>query len=98
MIFCIFMPLFLSMIYSYSTDYQPQGRYLLPALLPLCYYTVRGLEKLYGLIRLRIFSAPLPERLLSILSAVLCILMAGMLILTVYGYAFPYYESNPVAP
>ena len=98
MIFCIFMPLFLSMIYSYSTDYQPQGRYLLPALLPLCYYTVRGLEKLYGLIRLRIFSAPLPERLLSVLSAVLCILMAGMLILTVYGYAFPYYESNPVAP
>lgn len=98
MIFCIFMPLFLSLIYSYSTDYQPQGRYLLPALLPLCRYTVRGLEKLYYLIRLRFFSAPERGRILSVLSAGLCVVMAGMLILTVYGYAFPYYESNPVAP
>lgn len=98
MVFCIFMPLFLSLIYSYSTDYQPQGRYLLPALLPLCFYTVRGLEKLYGLIRFRIFPAARQEKLLSLLSAVLCVAMAGLLVLTVYGYAFPYYETNPVAP
>ena len=46
MAFCILMPFILSLVYSYSTDYQPQGRYLLPALLPLCLYAVRGLEKL----------------------------------------------------
>ena len=46
MVFCILMPLFLSLYYSYSTDYQPQGRYVLPALVPLCYYVVHGLEKL----------------------------------------------------
>lgn len=98
MIFCILMPLLLSLIYSYSTDYQPQGRYLLPALLPLCHYTVRGLEKLYHLIRLRFFPALGRKNILSVFSALLCIVMAGMLLLTVYGYAFPYYESNPVAP
>ena len=46
MVFCIAMPYLLSVIFSYTTDYQPQGRYVLPALVPLCYYVVHGLEKL----------------------------------------------------
>ncbi len=46
MAFCIAMPYLLSVIFSYTTDYQPQGRYVLPALVPLCYYVVHGLEKL----------------------------------------------------
>lgn len=96
MIFCIVMPVVLSLTYSYTTDYQPQGRYLLPSLLPLCYYTARGLEKLWHL--------PLPaarpgrdtrSRLLTCFCVLLCALIAGMLILTVYGYVFPYYAANP---
>ena len=93
MIFCILMPFFLSMIYSYSTDYQPQGRYLLPALLPLCFYTVRGLEKLCH--RLPFFSPKLSRKcILIFLSALLCVFIVGMLALTIYGYAFPYYRKQ----
>ncbi len=46
MVLCIVIPVALSIIYSYGTDYQPQGRYLMPALIPLCYYCVRGLQKI----------------------------------------------------
>lgn len=49
MIFCIIMPFILMLYYSYTIDYQPQGRYLLPALVPLMYYTVKGIEKLAGI-------------------------------------------------
>ena len=98
MVFCILMPLFLSLYYSYSTDYQPQGRYLLPALLPLCLYTVRGMEKMCRLI----LSSLLPgkkrqEILLTAFSLVLCAVIAAMLILTVYGYAFPFYDALPAS-
>jgi hypothetical protein len=48
MIFCIVMPIILSIWYSYATDYQPQGRYILPALIPICYYCVSGFEKIFG--------------------------------------------------
>ena len=46
MIFCILMPTALLIYYAYTMDYQNQGRYLLPAIVPLMYYLVRGFEKL----------------------------------------------------
>lgn len=95
MIFCILMPLILSMIYSYTTDFQPQGRYLLPALIPLCYYTVRGLEKICSLRRLPGFYKQYLSRLTAWGAAVLCAIIAGLAILTIYGYALPYYRINP---
>lgn len=97
MVFCMLMPFILSLIYSYATDYQPQGRYLLPALLPLCFYAVRGLEKLWEL------SLPLRDRVRlpgwtgKLLSLLFCAVIAGLLILTVYGYAFPAYDANPLS-
>ncbi len=45
MLLCMLIPFVLSIIYSYGIDYQPQGRYLMPVLIPLCYYCIRGLEK-----------------------------------------------------
>lgn len=141
MIFCILMPVILSLIYSYSTDYQPQGRYLLPSLLPLCYYTIRGLEKLSGLKAAVPFrgyshsfgpnnqnsqnnqngqSGPISQIsgigstgtagtsgkmnevrrscILTCAAVLFCIAVVAMSALTVYGYAFPYYEAHPVAP
>lgn len=46
MIYCILMPMVLHLYYVYSTDYQPQGRYLLPFMIPLVYYVVSGYDKL----------------------------------------------------
>lgn len=95
MIFCILMPLFLSISYSYATDYQPQGRYLLPALLPLCYYCIHGLEKL---LKLPVGHGRKKEAVLTGMVCLLCTAIAGMLIWTVLGYALPYYAANPIAP
>ena len=46
MLFCILMPVILLIRYAYTMDFQNQGRYLLPAVIPLMYYLTRGLEKL----------------------------------------------------
>lgn len=104
MVFCILMPCVLSAYYSYTTDYQPQGRYLLPALIPVCYYCIRGLQKAWFL-----FSALLQkcqkkkpvntavlDRCFTGLCVLLCIAIVCCLFVTVYGYAFPYYAANPV--
>lgn len=48
MLFCIAMPMVLMLYYAYTMDYQDQGRYLLPALVPFMYYIIKGIEKLLG--------------------------------------------------
>jgi len=43
---CVVLPLILYLRYCYATDYQEQGRYLLPALIPAMYYVTKGLCRL----------------------------------------------------
>lgn len=57
MIFCTIMPLILTLYYAYTMDYQDQGRYLLPALVPFMYYMVKGIETLFG-IRFKQYQLP----------------------------------------
>lgn len=99
MLFCIVMPLILSIHYSYSTDYQPQGRYLLPALVPLAYYCVRGFEKI-----LRVIGSVLNKKgflkekwshVETITAGVICTVIVTCLVISVYGYVFVYYAANP---
>ncbi len=44
----VLLPNALNVWYSYSNDYQPQGRYSMPMLVPFMYYVVRGLGFLKG--------------------------------------------------
>lgn len=94
MLYCIFMPLYLMLYYAYTTDYQHQGRYLLPALIPLMYYMVRGIEALAGIHwKAKYF----PKWLVN---AGICfcylIFMIGTIYL-VYGRAMPvYFETGMV--
>jgi len=46
MIFCIMLPLVLFLKYCYTFDYQEQGRYLLPALVPAVMYVAGGISRL----------------------------------------------------
>lgn len=48
---CILIPVVLCTGYSYASDYQPQGRYILPMLLPFSYFCTLGLEKLLALLK-----------------------------------------------
>lgn len=101
MLFCIFMPCFLSAYYSYMTDFQPQGRYLLPMLIPLCYYCIRGIQKSHFLL-LELIRRKKPENVTAFnrcftgFCILLCVIIVICLLITVYGFAFPYYEANPM--
>ena len=100
LLFCIVMPLILSIQYSYATDYQPQGRYVLPALVPLAYYCVRGIEKALGIVRdwllKKNFDMHRLQKLERVFVCVLCVVISMCLIISVYGYVFVFYAANPM--
>ena len=39
----VLLPNIMNIWYSYSNDYQPQGRYSMPMLVPFMYYVARGI-------------------------------------------------------
>lgn len=47
MIICIVIPIVLSIYYSYFSDFQPQGRYIMAILIPLMYFIVIGFKNLF---------------------------------------------------
>lgn len=83
-IFCIAMPFLLLVRYAYTVDYQAQGRYIMPCVIPLMYYVSRGLEKLP-------FWQKAPEKRKHLLSALVLTGILLSLLITVYVYALPYY-------
>ena len=84
----MFMPTFLTIYYSYTTDYQHQGRYLLPALIPLMYYVVKGIQKFS---EQKIGNRTFPGWLVNV-GVVLCFLIIiGGTIDMVYVRALPVY-------
>lgn len=46
MLIALIIPNVLNVIYSYSSDYQPQGRYSMPMLLPLMFFLTLGFRRL----------------------------------------------------
>lgn len=46
MFIAFLIPIILSLHYSYYSDFQPQGRYLAPLIIPLMYFLVIGLKQL----------------------------------------------------
>ena len=88
MLFCILMPAFLTIYYAYTTDYQNQGRYLLPALVPLMYYIVKGIQKLSE-IKIKRFT--FPKWLVNIGVAICFLIIVGGTIDMVYLRAVPVY-------
>lgn len=42
---CIIIPILLSLYYSYYSDFQPQGRYIMPMILPLMYFVAAGVQR-----------------------------------------------------
>lgn len=49
MVLWMIIPVILLIDYAYTYDYQNQGRYIMPALIPIMYYAVGGLQKLASL-------------------------------------------------
>jgi len=84
MIFCMVMPLILLIHYAYTMDYQNQGRYLLPGIIPFMYYITAGAQKLTN-------RKWVPQPLQNIGVTAVIVLVAAALLWMVYGCAFPVY-------
>ena len=52
MLLAIIIPVVLALSYSYGYDFQPQGRYYLPMVVPFMYFLAMGVEKLIVLVEL----------------------------------------------
>jgi 4-amino-4-deoxy-L-arabinose transferase-like glycosyltransferase len=86
MLIAMIIPNILNAWYSYSSDYQPQGRYSLPMLVPLIYFVVKG----YGYLLDELIK---DEKIRKRVYVILCILLVA-LSLYVYGTVFwPAYRS-----
>lgn len=50
MLVAMIIPVILALYYSYTFDFQPQGRYYLPMVIPFMYFLTLGMEKLICLL------------------------------------------------
>lgn len=89
MFFCMIMPFLLLVRYAYTVDYQAQGRYVMPALIPAMYYITRGLG------RLALSSKGLDDKKEKCFAAVMVGIVVSLLI-TVYFCALPCYLQHTV--
>ena len=73
---------------------------MLPALIPLAYYCVRGIEKALGIAQVLLtkkdFDMHRWQIFEQVFTGIVCIVIVVCLIVTVYGYVFVYYEANPM--
>lgn len=59
MVCCMIIPVILAVYYSYASDFQAQGRYLMPMILPLMYFTATGIERFMTLFLRKWFVYPM---------------------------------------
>lgn len=88
---CI-IPACLCVWYSYSWDYQPQGRYILPLLIPFMYFLTVGFTRFHSFLSER-------NPKLSVISSgfqiLLIVFSCVSLISTILGVVIPYYMAIP---
>ncbi|MCM1101210.1 MAG: DUF2142 domain-containing protein [Clostridium sp.] len=89
MIFCMLMPFILLVRYAYTVDYQAQGRYILPGIIPFMYYVSRGLEKIP--LRFKI-----PEKFKNCLFAAILFCIVAALCMMVYETSLPVWLQTTV--
>lgn len=87
MVFCAVMPLLLCIYYAYSMDFQNQGRYVMPGIIPIMYFVTKGLDKLSD-------RKWVPAWLRSTGVYAAITLVIGMLFLMTFMYAIPVYQQT----
>lgn len=86
MFLCALLPLAVMINYAYTMNYQHQGRYILPSLIPIMYYTVEGIERLASV---RIRKSALPDVLVNAGVAFALFIAAGSAVYMVFLRALP---------
>ncbi len=90
MVLCMVLPLIILIRYAYTMNYQHQGRYLLPALIPIMYYTVRGIQ---ALSHAKFGKKQLPPILVNIGVAFALFIAAGSAFYMVFIRSLPVYHT-----
>ena len=88
MFLCAILPLAIMINYAYTMNYQHQGRYILPSLIPIMCYTVKGIEKLAAV---RIKNVELPAAFVNLCLAFAFFIAAGSAVYMVFFNALPIY-------
>lgn len=83
----IIIPVLLSMYYSYASDYQPQGRYIMGIIVPFTYFLVKGIETL-----LEKFIKSKKIRNVIIIALMLLIIVISFK--AIFGYIIPAYRGK----
>lgn len=87
----MFIPIGLTMYYAYTDDYQAQGRYIMPILIPFVYYITKGYEYLT-----RRFIKN--KKAAKIVITVLLVIMAVILLYAYFGVFLPKYWGSTFKP
>lgn len=86
MLLAAVIPFLINMVYSYCCDYQAQGRYSLPALIPLMYLLAAGL----GVLMDKIFKDNKKAKI--IVTVVICIAYVALASYSLFGILCPQYQ------
>ena len=77
----IIIPIVISIYYSYTSDYQPQGRYVMPMIIPLSFLLTKGISQIKLVIN---------ERIIPIKAFIICtyLIMSVVVFCDKIGYSY----------
>ncbi len=84
-VLAIIIPIILSIYYSYASDFQPQGRYIIGIIVPFMYFIVNGIQKI-----LEKFIKS--EKIRDIIILMLIALVIVISMRALFGYIIPRYR------
>ena len=98
MALAIAIPVILALYYSYTYDFQPQGRYYLPMVVPFMYFLAMGFEKIVDVIEWVVGKAIRKDRVTALTGAflyhVLYAFLAACLLYATFISMLGYYKTN----
>ena len=81
----IIVPISLSIYYSYTSDFQPQGRYIMGIIIPFTYFVVNGIEKiLEKFVKI--------EKIKKYIIFMIILLIVFISMIALFGYVIPRYK------
>ena len=84
-VIAIIIPILLSIIYSYTSDFQPQGRYIIGIIIPFMYFVVNGIQTM-----LEKFIKS--EKIRNIIIIMIMLLIIAISFKAIFSYVIPAYN------
>ena len=84
-VIAIIIPILLSIIYSYTSDFQPQGRYIMGIIIPFVYFVVNGIQTM-----LEKFIKS--EKIINIIIIMVMLLIIAISFKAIFSYVIPAYN------